>query len=256
MEIRFLGAHNSESADTKMVSLLIDGVLALDAGGLTSSLSIAEQEKIEAVLLTHRHYDHIKDLPPLGMNRYRTGPVGIYALASTLDTIANYLMKEELYIDFTRKPAPEKPVFKLHPLEPYQVVTIAGYTVVAVPVNHPAPTVGYQVTSPDGKAVFYSGDSGQGLSSCWEHVSPDLIITEVTVPNSYEETAVKSGHLTPGLLRQELIEFRKARDYLPPVVLVHMTPQAEESIKDEVGKVARELGTVITLGYEGMRVEV
>ena len=35
MELRVLGVHNLESADTRMEAHLIDGVLALDAGGLT-----------------------------------------------------------------------------------------------------------------------------------------------------------------------------------------------------------------------------
>ena len=36
MIVRFLGAHNAESKNTKMASLLIDDVLAVDAGGLLS----------------------------------------------------------------------------------------------------------------------------------------------------------------------------------------------------------------------------
>ena len=45
MKIEFLGAHTTETRSTRLSSLLIDDVLALDAGGLTSSLSLAEQLK-------------------------------------------------------------------------------------------------------------------------------------------------------------------------------------------------------------------
>jgi len=68
MKIRFLGAHNYETKDTRLVSLLIDDVLAIDVGGLSSSLSFEEQCKIKAVLLTHQHYDHVRDIPTLAMN--------------------------------------------------------------------------------------------------------------------------------------------------------------------------------------------
>ena len=68
MKIRILGAHNIESKDTGCSSLLIDGVLALDAGALTSRLSLKAQQRLEALLLTHRHFDHVKDIPTLGMN--------------------------------------------------------------------------------------------------------------------------------------------------------------------------------------------
>jgi len=43
MELTILGAHNCESDKMKLTSLLIDRVIAIDAGGLTSSLSIEEQ---------------------------------------------------------------------------------------------------------------------------------------------------------------------------------------------------------------------
>ncbi len=49
MEVRILGAHSTEAKGLRMVSLLIDSVLALDAGGLTSSLSLSEQQKVRAV---------------------------------------------------------------------------------------------------------------------------------------------------------------------------------------------------------------
>ena len=62
MEIRILGAHNVESANTRLTSLLVDGVLAVDAGALTSSLTFAEQEKVSSILLTHCHYDHVRDV--------------------------------------------------------------------------------------------------------------------------------------------------------------------------------------------------
>ena len=47
MDIKLLGTHNTESRDTRLVSLLIDGVLAIDAGALTSSLSFEDQLKLK-----------------------------------------------------------------------------------------------------------------------------------------------------------------------------------------------------------------
>ena len=74
MNIRFLGAHNSESKDVRPACLLIDNVLAIDAGGLTSSLTFSEQLAIKALLVTHHHYDHIKDIPMMGMTFYINHP--------------------------------------------------------------------------------------------------------------------------------------------------------------------------------------
>ena len=126
----------------------------------------------------------------------------------------------------------------------------------AVPVSHHAPAVGYQIISPDGKIVFYTGDTGPGLTSCWQYVSPQLLIVEVTVSNRYEEFAQESGHLTPSLLNQELVKFRGLKGYLPQIVVVHMNPQLESEIVGQIEAVAQNLSCSITLAYEGMRLHL
>lgn len=64
MRIRFLGAHNTETLTTRLSGLLVDQALALDAGSLTASLTLSQQLSLKGVLLTHQHYDHIRDIPP------------------------------------------------------------------------------------------------------------------------------------------------------------------------------------------------
>ena len=73
MKIRVLGAHNCERQNFRMISLLVDGVLAIDAGALTSGLSLEEQKRIKALLLTHQHYDHVRDVPALAMSLFLGG---------------------------------------------------------------------------------------------------------------------------------------------------------------------------------------
>jgi ribonuclease BN (tRNA processing enzyme) len=73
MKIRFLGAHNCETATTGLMCLLVDDVLALDAGALTRHLSVSAMFNLEAVLLTHGHFDHVRDIPTLGMNLFLHG---------------------------------------------------------------------------------------------------------------------------------------------------------------------------------------
>lgn len=255
MELEILGAHNCESRDAKLTSLLIDRIIAIDAGSLTSSLSLEAQQRVKAILITHRHFDHIRDLATFGMNAYMIGPINIYALDSVLGVISTHLLNEVLYPDFRNKPFPEKPALKFCPLEPNREVLIEGYAVLPLPVNHHnVPTIGYQVTAPDKKSIFYTSDTGRNPSSLWEAVSPGLLVTEVTLPDKFESFAQESGHLTPRLLKQELLDFKRVRGYLPPVVTVHMSPHVEGEIKDEVAQVAEELAATITLGYEGMKV--
>jgi ribonuclease BN (tRNA processing enzyme) len=123
-------------------------------------------------------------------------------------------------------------------------------------VKHSVPTVGYQVASADGKTMFYTSDTGPGLAGCWQRVSPQLLITEVTAPDKYKKWAAGSGHLSPGLLKQELTSFRELNGYLPQVVVVHMSPHLEKEIETEIAAVSKALGGSITLAYEGMELNL
>ena len=202
MNIQVLGAHNCESQSSKLVSLLIDNALVIDAGGLTSSLSFPVQQKLKAILLTHQHYDHIRDIPAIAMNFFlREATINIYSILPVYKVLVTHLLSGEFYPNFLERPE-GNPTIKFTIIEPCKTEHVEGYSILATEVNHPIPTVGYQVTSPDGKIVFYTGDTGPGLADCWEYVSPQLLIIEVTVPDKYEEFARKTGHLTPSLLKQ------------------------------------------------------
>ncbi len=254
MEIRILGAHNCESPDTRLVSLLVDQALVIDAGSITSSLPFSAQRELKTIFLTHQHFDHIRDLATLGLNLYAQRTVELYALESVLDIVSSCLFTDKIYLDFRNRPSPEKPTFKLCPVEPYKEVVIPGYAVLPLPVNHGVSAVGYQVTSRDKKSFFFSGDTGRNTPSLWQAVSAQLLIIEVTLPNSHQALAIESSHLTPQLLKEELGELKGVKGSLPPVVTVHMSPELEGEIREEVEQTSRELGAKIALGYEGMRV--
>jgi len=253
MDIQVLGAHNCESQSTKFTCLLIGDSLAIDAGGLTSSLSLPAQQKLRAILLTHQHYDHIKDIPAIAMNLFLgETTINIHSTLPVRDALNTYLLNGKLYPKFMEEPQ-QNPTIKFTVIEPGETEQIEDYGIMAVPVNHSDPTVGYQVTSPDGKIVFYTGDTGPVLTKCWEQISPQLLIIEVTASNRYQEFAIDKGHLTPFLLKEELINFRELKGYLPKVVVVHMNPILEREIEAEIEAIAKDLANPITLAYEGMR---
>ena len=256
MEIQILGAHLAELKGARLTSLLIDDTLAVDAGGLTSALSLPEQKKIKTVLLTHHHFDHTRDLVTLAANAgyYWQGQVIVYALRYTLDIVTTCLLDGKIYTNFLEYPSKEKPTLILEAIEPYRRKIIAGYDVLAVPVKHSVPAVGYQITSSDGKSFFYTSDTTVGISDCWQHVSPQLLITEVAGPNKYGDWLKKAGHLCAGFLKEELIQFRRIKGYLPRIIVIHIGNPYEQEIKEEVAQVAQELEADISLGYEDMKI--
>jgi phosphoribosyl 1,2-cyclic phosphodiesterase len=265
VEIQILGAHQLELKGTRLTSLLIDGTLVIDAGGLTAALSLSEQKKIKTVLLTHHHFDHTRDLVTLAANAgyYWRGQVVVYALRYTLDIVTNCLLDGQIYANFLEYPSKEKPTIILEAIEPYSRKTIAGYDVLAVPVKHSVPAVGYQITSSDVQhsnelraGLFYTSDTTVGISDCWQHVSPQLLITGVVGPNKYGDWLKKAGHLCARLLKDELIQFRQLKGYLPRVIVIHIGNLFEQEIKEEVAQVAQELEADISLGYEDMKVNL
>ncbi|MBI2919212.1 MAG: hypothetical protein HYY01_14655 [Chloroflexi bacterium] len=158
MEIRILGAHNLETSSTRQVSILVDDVLALDAGALTSSLSLAQQASLQSLLLTHSHHDHIKDVAALSVAKsYLASTVNVYASGHVIDMLRAHIWNEVVFPDFTKLPSVDTPAVKLHLVEPYRPQAVAGYDVMAMPVDHTPRVVGYQVTSGEGKSFFYTG---------------------------------------------------------------------------------------------------
>ncbi len=256
MKISILGAHNSETRTARCMSLVIDDVLALDAGELTSSLSIPEQRKLKAILLTHQHYDHVRDIPIIALNLSSRGAnIDIYSTHYVRDAIKAHLFNGDIYPKFHKLPE-DKPAVVFNLVTPYKPRKIHGYDVLAVPVNHCKGTVGYQVSNGTGGAVFYTADTGPGLATRWKCLSPQMLFVDVTVPNRQEEFASDSGHLTPNLLGKELAEFRELKGYLPRVAVVHMDPMLEKELREEIAAVARSLGASIIVAREGMQLNI
>jgi ribonuclease BN (tRNA processing enzyme) len=256
MKVKILGAHNSETSSSRMSGVLIDGIMALDAGSITSGLAMEEQAKLEAILLTHRHYDHLRDVPALGMNLYlNRKSATIHALPEVLDILDSSLMNNILYPRFSMPPE-NTPVFSFVPIEPGKEFSFNTYRILPVAMPHSVPAVGYLVKNRQNKSIFYTGDTGTGFAASIAETRPDVLITEATSPNRYGDADWALKHLTPAFLEEELTIFRKIAGYLPRVICVHMYEPLEQEIKAELTQAAERLSADITPAYEGLTFEV
>jgi ribonuclease BN (tRNA processing enzyme) len=256
MDIKVLGAHNCETRTTSCVSLLIDKNLAIEAGGLTSHLTLDEQAGIEAVIISHKHMDHIRDIPSMALNSFRRRTsFDLYATDNVGQAIKKHLLNNDIYPEFQKIPQ-NKPTVCFMKVEPLTLQWIDGHAVMAVPVKHVDEAIGYQITDKKNKTVFYTGDTGPGLEEVWRHTTPQLLIVEVTMHNAMEKFARETGHLTPQLLEVELASFRAINGYLPPILVVHMDAELEPQIKAELEAVKERLGADITIAHEGMELTV
>ncbi len=255
MRLRVLGAHNVESRYTRMESHLIDGALALDAGSLTRSLTHEELGGIRAIILSHRHFDHVKDLLPLGIALRNEGvTIDVYAIQDTVEAVTETLMNGRLFPDFLSSPSVEAPTFRMHSVEFYEPFEVLGYEALAVPVPHSVPAAGFQIADGD-MSLFYTGDTGRGLGEAWEHVAPDVLLTEVTFGNENEAGARAAGHLTPKLLMDEVDRFNVIHGRVPQVVVSHINPAWEDAVRSELAEITEATGQAFTIAEADMSIE-
>ena len=223
----------------------------VDAGTLSSSLSLQQQERIKYVLLSHLHLDHVKELPSLVDNLVDVikEPIGVVSVPSVLKGLRANLFNDNVFPDFFELPKPDQPMLKEVNLEVERKTWISSIWVTAVPVNHLVPTVGFVMEDQD-SAWLYSGDSYQ-TEKIWSIASETdnlkAVFIETSFPNEMEKMAELTGHLTPRLLAEE---FKKIRKPNIPLYVYHLKPRFRDRIIKQLADLHLENVTVLEEGQE------
>ncbi len=236
MKIRVLGSSGSEVPGHNLPAFLIDDEILMDAGTIGLSLTNDQQWKINHILISHSHLDHIKGIPFLLDNiviRNKKHDITVMSGKDVLSDLKKNVMNDRIWPDFTKIPNKKNPVLKFKAINPNRSVNINGYKVLCEKVTHSVPAYGYIIVGKNGKAVAYTGDTGP-TDLFWKKVNGiDLccLIIEVSFPNRQSKLAIASGHLTASLLKKEL----KKLETLPSkVYITHAKPQFMKDIKKEV----------------------
>lgn len=235
MQLTVLGPHGGELPGCRSTCFLVDERLALDAGALTSTLDLPQLERVDDILLTHSHFDHVKDLPMLAdlIAGRRDTPVTIWGNAECIDTLRDHLFNGLLWPDFTQIPSKKKPVYRLKSFKSGATVKIGKYKVTSVPVAHPVESCGF-VISDGTSSMAMSGDTGP-TEKFWKvlnkHGAIKLLLCETSFPNALQALANVSGHFTPQTLEAELTKFER-KDC--EVVLYHLKPAFVDVLKKEL----------------------
>lgn len=234
MKVRILGGHGGVTSGFSATSFLIDDSLLLDAGSVASQLSIEDQTRIDHILISHSHLDHIKDLAFLCDNCFgmKGKPFEVYTHETVKKIIMDHLFNDTIWPDFTKIPNEKNPTIKINSIVPEKSLQLGIYKILPVKVQHPNDAMGFIID--DGKsAVLFTVDTGV-TERIWEQAKnyPHLkaIVTEVSFPNSLQKLATDSDHHTPATLMKELEKMPKDI----PVLLTHLKPNYREVLQEEI----------------------
>jgi len=216
-----------------MTTFLLNETTALDAGALTSTLELPEQLRIDRVVVSHAHFDHVATLPFLFENVFgRPRPIEVLAPEVVLAPLRRHLFNDELWPDFTRLPSRRRPTVRLRAIGEGKTHRAGEIAIRPVRVSHIVPTFGYLVSTASA-SILFSGDTGP-TRALWrlaeETENLKAIFLEVSFANAQESIARVSKHLIPRQLPGELAKTSRT----VPVFLYHMKPPSADRIRREV----------------------
>ena len=251
MRFRVLGSSGGSVPGRFVASYLIDDEIAIDAGGLTAALTLEAQGRVRDVLLSHSHLDHHCGLPFLADNVFGrlAEPIRVRASSEVLDSLRKHVFNDIIWPDFARLPSPDKPTLVFVLFATGESFEIGTLRVTPIPVHHLIPTVGFLIESRDGSGVIYTSDTGP-TDKVWEiaseHPKLKAIITEVSFSSGAESVANASGHMTPRLLKEELVKLKSE----VPVFVTHLKPAHRELILSELEALALPRVEILEQGRE------
>ena len=236
MRLRVLGAYGAADASHNLTGYLIDDRIAVDAGTLTSKLTLAQQARIESVFISHAHADHIRDLPHLIGNRFNinAAPLNVIASVEVMEKLAGNVFNGEVWPDFEKIISPDsgKPPVAYRALAPGKRVKIGDVYYTAVAVDHSVVAAGV-IVEMGPQSIAFTGDTA-ATTSIWKRSSKIdnlvAVVSEASFPNDFETLARETGHLTPQSFEKELSKL--LRDV--PVYASHRKIPFDRKIESEI----------------------
>ncbi|CAN5280439.1 3',5'-cyclic-nucleotide phosphodiesterase [soil metagenome] len=243
MRLRVLGCSGAIAAGCKTTAFLVDDDVLIDAGTGVGDLSLDALSRIEHILISHSHLDHVLSIGLLADSVLRVrrargaGPIQVHALPQTLAALRNHIFNGVIWPDFTRLPTAENPVLELVPFAMGDVLELAGKRIEVLSALHTVPAVGFAV---DGGAAgwwVFTGDTGPN-PALWQRLRSMKVahlVIETAFSDDERELAHISLHLCPAELGQELLQLAGSVD----VHITHIKPGEMDAVMAEIA----QLGT-------------
>lgn len=237
MTIRVLGCSGAIAQGCRTTAFLLDSTVLIDAGTGVGDLPLEALVRIDHILISHSHLDHIVSIALLvdSVMRERAalkaGPITVHGLPQTLAALQQHVFNGVIWPDFTRLPSPQNPALRLQPFALGDILQLAGRQIEVLSASHTVPAVGFAVQGARG-AWVYTGDTGPN-PALWQRLQSlhlSHLVIEVAFGNDDVELAQVSRHLCPSLLGTEL-QFLAGR---VQVHITHIKPGDVEAVMKEI----------------------
>ncbi len=236
MQIRVLGCSGSIAAGSRTTSFLLDDDVLIDAGTGVGDLALEELARIDHILLTHSHLDHVLGIGLLAdsVSRQRRKPIRVHALPATLDALRRHIFNGVIWPDFTRLPSAERPLLEFLPFAVGEDIVLHERRIEVLPAEHTVPAVGFAVMGPPGGkgAWVFTGDTGPN-PALWRRLTGLTIahlVIETAFSDDEQHLARISAHLCPTTLGQELSRLEGE----VAVHITHIKPGEVDSVMDQI----------------------
>ena len=241
MLIRVLGCSGAIAAGCRTTAFLLDDDVLIDAGTGVGDLTLDELVRIDHILVSHSHLDHIVSIALLADSAVRRrraegrGPIRVHALAPTLDALRAHVFNGIVWPDFTRLPSAERPALELLPIEHGQRLVLGGRTIEVLEAEHTVPACGFAVESSEGWWVF-TGDTGPN-PALWRRLN-ELTVAHLVIETAFgdgeRDLACVSRHLCPSALGGELAQLHGPHNARVDVHITHIKPGDDARVMAEI----------------------
>lgn len=209
--MKVLGAFGSKTQHSQLSSYLLDEKTVIDAGNLIQSLG-DDYLKLENLILTHAHFDHIVDLPTAIDTFYaqQDKPLKIFATQEVIDILKDDIFNDRVWPDFSKIPLFDgsSKTIEYHVLDYFKECIIGNFKIMPYPNFHTYGSSGFVIND----AMVFTSDTFICYHT-WDFLNENknlkTLVIEVSFPSAYNRLAVLSKHLTPTLLQDELKKLKR-----------------------------------------------
>lgn len=229
-----LGCYGSDLENKKCISMLVTPSTVIDTGSIMTSLDTNQLLSIKNIIITHSHFDHIKNLPIFADFMLSLGnhSFTVYTTENIMNQIMDHIFNNLIWPDFTKLPTKKNPTINFRPIKFDEPFSIEGIDFLPIEVNHVVESLGF-ILHQNGEAIAYSGDTGI-CQNFVDHINDDhsikTVCWETSFPDRLEKLATISKHLTPAQLAGELTKLKRKCD----IHTFHLKPNLEDEIITDI----------------------